>query len=160
MSVKQPICIIIIGWIWIVLGTFIGLSGASNIIKFHLADILFISPLLFLFPLVPIGVGIFIFMTGASFLKLRPWSRRALEVITWLYLFFLFGFIPLFAIWRSLMQWYSDESFFTFGNVALYLLSASVLGLPAIIMLKFLRGKTVKDAIHAAGAESAPADSL
>ncbi len=107
-----------------------------------------------------IGMGIFIFIAGDSFLKLRPWSRRAMEVITWLYLVFLFGFIPLFAIWRSLMQWYSDESFFTFGNVALYLLSASVLGLPAIIMLKYLRGKTVKDAIHAAGAESAPADSL
>jgi hypothetical protein len=165
---KRPTCVTVIGWAWIIMGALMCLSALMALF----ASLMMMSqvstmssdaqqsvPALFrFFPLLAIaqiGVAVFGIISGINFLKLRPWSRNALEILSWLVLLFAIGFM---MFW--LTNWFSMTS--GQGPVGLSIMGAvmgvvvmAIYGVPFAIMLKFLRGDKVKIAIKTAAELSA-----
>jgi hypothetical protein len=82
-----------------------------------------------------------------KFLKLQPWARAALEGLTWLFLTFIVGFgIFWISMWCSMPSRGSPPGF-TIVGVAMGIASLAFYGVPMGIVLKYLRGETVKDAM-------------
>lgn len=155
---KRPTCVTVIGWAWIVIGILMCLSSvmalfASSMI---LSQISTESPdaaknvpaFLRFFPLLAVlqfGVAIFGIISGVNFLKLKAWSRTALEILTWLILIFVVGFMIFWvASWSfGTASSHAPIGFSIMGAVMGIIVSATY-GVPFGIMLKFLRSDKVK----------------
>jgi hypothetical protein len=165
---KRPTCVTVIGWAWIIMGALMCLSALMALFAslMMMGQISAMSPdaqqsvpaLFRFFPLlaiVQIGVAAFGIISGINFLKLRLWSRNALEILSWLVLLFAIGFM---MFW--LTNWFSMTS--SQEPVGLSIMGAvmgvvvmAIYGVPFAIMLKFLRGDKVKTAIKTAAELSA-----
>lgn len=170
---KRPTSVTVIGWIFIALA---GLMILSSIMAFAVFSIMkhmgvdipplpaeapgfvsIISQNPDLFILLQIGFAIFVLITSIQFLRLRSWARTTLEILSWLG----FVYLVIFEIyWVS--SWISktlgasaDEN-----TINLIIVLHRVLGLitnivytaafaiPIIVIIKFLRGKTIKEAVN------------
>ena len=152
---KRPTFVTVIGWAWIIIGSLMCLSAAMVFfIPFMVGDIVQDGseiPLIFkIFPvlaLVQISVAVLGIVSGVNFLKLKPWSRNVLEVLTWFLLIFIIGFGIFWVYnWNSVISGDGQLGlnliplFMGIGIIGIY-------GFPLGIMLKYLRGKKVRDAI-------------
>jgi hypothetical protein len=157
---KRPTCVTVIGWAWIIQGALMCISAVMALFAFNMmiSQISAASPdanqnlpaFFRFFPLlaiIQICVAVFGIISGVNFLKLKPWSRNALEILTWLVLVFVVVFM-LFWVgsWLSMTSSHAPIGFSIMGAVMGVVVSA-VYGVPLGIMLKFLRGDKVKMAL-------------
>jgi len=158
---KRPTCVTVIGWAWIIQGALMCLSAVMALFAstMMISQISATSPdanqnmpaFFRFFPLlaiVQIGVAVFGIVSGVNFLKLKPWSRTALEILTWLVLVFVVVFM-LFWVgsWLSMTSSHAPIGFSIMGAV-MGIVILGVFGVPLGIMLKFLRGDKVKTAMR------------
>ncbi|MFO7958079.1 MAG: ankyrin repeat domain-containing protein [Candidatus Brocadiia bacterium] len=106
-------------------------------------------------PAVNLLIGIFVQVTAVEFVRLRAWARRALEVMTWLYLGYVFVLFP--AFWlvnRALMLRRAGEATVARNGldlrafVAAWDVAAITQGAICALILFVLRGRTVRDAVR------------
>ena len=157
----RPTCVTVIGWAWIIIGGLLCLSGIMAIfypITMELtSETHFIAPqnvagvlvLLGLLAVVLMGIGVLGLVSGVSFLKMTPWSRRVLEILTWLALVYVavLGTIGVY----TMMSEAGRESAPGLRIMAAFWV-ALVIGLyvvPLVIMLRYLRGRKVRNALSA-----------
>ena len=84
---KRPTAVSVIGWAWIVLGGLMLLSAGSALVltSFYGGfSFPFALNTYRLFSVLELVVGSCGLVAGVSFLKLRLWSRIALETLSWL----------------------------------------------------------------------------
>jgi len=102
--------------------------------------------------------GALALVAGVEFLKLKPWARTILEVLSWLSLVYVIGFGLLWvAMWSfmigqfSLMQMPFDiERFQAIGLVSGLVVSLAF-AIPLVWFIKVLRGRVVREAIQQSG---------
>lgn len=106
-------------------------------------------------PAVALLIGIFVQVTAVEFVRLRAWARKALEVMTWLYLGYLFVLFP--AFWlanRALILRRAEQATVPAsgldlrGFAAAWCVSAVIHGAVCALILFVLRGRTVRDAVN------------
>jgi hypothetical protein len=178
---KRPTCVSVIGWVWIILGAFMCFSavmglfaslmmgqmaGADPEMQSEMPAFVRFFPLL---AIAQVGLAILAIVAGVKFLKLQAWARAALEGLTWFFLTFIVGFGIFWVImWCSMSSRGGPPGFTIFGAV-MGVASLAFYGVPMGIVLKFLRGQTVKEAmqgnaepnigqVSSEGAPSAPPD--
>ena len=109
-----------------------------------------------LLALFQINLAVFIIIASIYFLKLHAWARTALEVVSWLGLTYIVGFgIFWLTAWISASvsmsggKAPSSESlvFGIFGAV-MGVVVIAVYATPLIVIIKFLRGKTIREAVR------------
>jgi hypothetical protein len=90
-------------------------------------------------------VGIVLIVVGLAFLKLRPWSRPAAEVLAWLALAYNIGFS---AWWISLVSSMKLEGANFLGPMMMVMgIVGTLIGsVPIVLLIVGLRGKTVRGA--------------
>lgn len=153
---KRPTCVTVIGWAWVVIGGLMVLSPIMAIVNLAAFGALQRSgpdtPLMLrvlpFLMVIQIAVGTLGLAAGVNFLKLKPWSRPVLEVLTWLLLLYVIGF-TVFSIfhWISLAE--GPDAFALAGAITGIVAGGGIYGVPLGIMLKYLRGPKVKEALHA-----------
>lgn len=153
---KRPTCITVIGWAWIVIGGLMCLSATmalfSSVMIGEIAqnepDMPFIFKIFPLLAIVQIGVAVLGLASGINFLKLKAWARSVLEGLTWLLLIFIVGFMVFWVFsWVSMTSDHGPSSFSIMGAV-MGVLIMGIYGVPLGIMLKYLRGHKVRNAIN------------
>jgi len=167
---KRPTCVTVIGWVWIIIG---GLMCLSAIMVLFMSVVVGqmlrtdpepdqnVQAIFRFFPLLAvsqIGVGVLGLVSGINFLKLKSWSRKVLEVISWLLLMYVVGFGIFWVFsWVSMTSGDGPTGFDMMGTVIGVVITAIYI-VPLGIMLKYLRGDKVKNALigpaqpaHAAG---------
>lgn len=93
------------------------------------------------------GVALLGFIAGINFLKLKIWARNVLEALTWLLLIFILGFMIYWVFnWISITSEHGPHGFDIMGAV-MGVLITGIYGVPLGIMLKYLKGGKVKNAI-------------
>jgi len=166
---KKPLSVKIIAWIFIVLSALLILSTSIGLIEINyifsrivsLTDIarglerynfpqfaktvyiiffMYINPMFWFFLL----TYVFIFISGIQFLRLNEWARRSLEIICWLSLVYLVGI----SIFIGLTILYSQIAIFNLFTVFIAISPLVIYGPPTIIIIKFLRGDTVRNAMR------------
>ena len=169
---KKHTSVKVIGWIFIVIAGLMIFSGAMGYIaytsmqkmsggvppasagmpnSFQLMAIVFQH--IELLTTVQVTFGVFIIFAGIYFLKLRPWARAALEVVSWLGLVYVLGF-GIFA----LVSWISMSAkmpaspgaqgaplMFNIMGMVTGLIVMAVWAVPIVVIIKFLRGSTIRD---------------
>ncbi|MDP3543404.1 MAG: hypothetical protein Q8T11_13125 [Elusimicrobiota bacterium] len=159
---KRPTCVTVIGWAWIIIGGLMCFSAimgfiASVMMRMQpqgsdaLPDIVRIFPILAVLQVAIGALGIF---SGISLLKLRPWSRRTLETLTWLLILFTAGC----GVTMLVPITMGHLNQFGIFSAILGLFTISVYGVPLGIMVKYLRSDAVKDALTRSAEPSASAD--
>lgn len=152
---KRPTCVTVIGWAWIIIGGFMCLSAIMALfgsimideMAQHDPDMPFISWIFPLLAIVQIGVGVLGLVSGINFLKLKAWSRKVLEGLTWLFLVFAVGFMVFWVFdWVSMTSGDAPRGFGIMGAV-MGVFITGIYGVPLGIMLKYLRGDKIKNAI-------------
>jgi len=167
---KRPTCVTVIGWAWIILGGLMCFSAIMGLSSYLLIDEMSQAnsktqeqmPAIFrFFPLlatIQFLVAIIGLVSGINFLKLKAWSRNVLETITWILLLLLVGFGIYWEFgWLSITSKSGSRGFDIMGAV-MGLLIIGIYGVPLGIMLKYLRGDKVKNAIIGKAEPIAPAD--
>ncbi len=155
---KRPICVTVIGWVWIIIsGMMIFPAIMALLTLFVMGDMAQpdhqicedIPAIAKFFPLLIIGQGglsTLTFISGVYFLKLRAWARSVLEVLTWTLLIFVIGNG---IIWVA--SWYSSTSGaslgFTILGIIMGITVSAIVGTLLGILLKFLRSQEVRDAM-------------
>lgn len=153
VSPRRPACLTVVGWIWIVSGSFEIVLGIAILLLFRVFGFFFneiygpfpnLSPfvkLIWVIPLLSICWGGASLVTGIQLLRLKAWARTAIEVLTWLGVIFNVG-----AIILQLTQ-------FTADGLLSSLISAMIVVLCGTI-LKCLRSEAVRNAVRLAGSRS------
>jgi hypothetical protein len=153
---KRPTCVTVIGWAWIILGGLMCLSAimafVSSIMIGEMVkdspDVPFIFKIFPLLAIVQIGVAVLGLFSGINFLKLKAWSRNVLEGLTWLLLSFTLGFMVFWIFnWISMTSSHGSSGFGVMG-VVMGVVITGIYGVPLGIMLKYLRGPKVHNAIY------------
>lgn len=165
---KKNTSVKVIGWIFIVIGGLMIFSGVMALIvhssirqmggsfppmssdapgSFHIMATLFEH----IVPLVTIQItfGVFMSYAGSQFLKLRPWARAALEIISWLGLAYVICFGIFFInSWVNISTPAHDTMppmFNTMGLITAIVI-VIVQAAPIVVIIKFLRGPAIRDA--------------
>jgi hypothetical protein len=153
---KRPTCVTVISWAWIIIG---GLMCASATMGLFMSVMMGkmtqddpVMPLMLtIFPLlatVQIGVAVLGLVSGINFLKLKAWARNVLEGLTWLLLVFIIGFMVFWVFnWVSMSSGHGPRGFDIMGAV-MGVVITGFYGVPLGIMLNYLRGSKVKNAIN------------
>lgn len=171
---KRPTAITVIGWIFLVSSILMILSGGLGLIAFsfmnqmaeemppipdELLNQFQILRIIFqnfgIIALLQVALAIFVLMASIHFLQLRKWARYALEIITWLGLFYVVGF-GLFwvASWITItLSIPASEA--PSGPPPMFNIIGAIMGcvvtvvwvVPLIIIIIFLHGKTINDAV-------------
>lgn len=161
----------VIGWLFVVgsvltaLSALMGLAGDRMITEGALPDVppeappvirffVALMPFLGVLALVQLVVAGFVLYTAIAFLRRRAWARTALESMTWTSLV---GSVALIAAW--VYVWVamtsgiparpgalSPASLTLFGVVAAVFVGA-VYVVPLAVIIGFLRGRTIRDAV-------------
>ena len=167
---KRPTCVTVIGWTWIILGGFACFSAAMALVSsvmiggvtiaqddrnlpfLNVLNVFFgIFPLL---ALIQIGFAVLGLVSGICFLKLKAWARAVLESLTWLLLVSVLGFMFIWIfIWVSVTPDHGPDGFVVVGAVMGVVVSGLYV-VPLGIMLKYLRGPKVRNAISGAAESS------
>ena len=156
---KRPTCVTVIGWAWIIIGGLMFFSAImallSSVMISHMSqansEFQQNMPAIFrFFPLlaiIQIGVATIGLVSGINFLKLKAWSRNALEVLTWILIVIMAGFGIFWEYgWLSMPTGHSPKGFDIMGAV-MGVVIIGIYGVPLGIMIKYLRGDKVKNAI-------------
>jgi len=171
---KRSTSITVIGWIFLVSSILMIFSGGLGFIAFsfmkqlaeempplsdELPNQFQIMRIIFqnfgIIALLQVALATFVLMASIHFLQLRKWARNALEIITWLGLFYIVGFGIFWVV-----SWITITSSFPVSEVPsgpppMFNIIGAVMGcvvtvvwvVPLIIIIIFLRGKTIKDAV-------------
>jgi hypothetical protein len=169
---KRPTCVTVIGWAWIILGglmflsSIIGLFASISINQSLQADpeaTKEIPAMFKYFSFIAVGqmgMALLGFIAGINFLKLKMWARNVLEVLTWLLLLFILGFMVYWEFnWIAMTSEHAPHGFDIMG-AAMGIVITGIYGIPLGIMVKYLRGNKVNNAImmaaEAASSEGQP----
>ena len=106
--------------------------------------------------LLQLAFAVFVLVAGIGFLKLRAWARTALEAVSWLSLVYLLGFgILWIAMWVGVTSRIpqgegtpvSSAALFTTFGIVMATVILGVFAIPPIVIIKFLRGSTSRQAV-------------
>ncbi|MCJ7663233.1 MAG: hypothetical protein MUO24_03220 [Desulfobacterales bacterium] len=171
---RRPTAVTVIGWIFIAGAILMILSGGLGFMAFsfmnqmaeemppiaeELPNQFRIMRIFFqnfgIIALLQVAFAIFVLMASIHFLKLRKWARNAVEIVAWLGLFYVIGFGIFWVV-----SWIDITSSFPVteapaGPPPLFNIIGAVMGcvvtvvwaVPLIIIIIFLRGKSIKDAV-------------
>lgn len=106
------------------------------------------------FVLAQLALAAVAIVAGIQFLQLRPWARAALEILSWASLIYVVGF-GLFWIstWSTMTKQFAqqdvpiDMEMFRTVGIAIAALITLAFAIPLGIMIKYLRGKVVRQAM-------------
>jgi uncharacterized membrane protein YozB (DUF420 family) len=145
----------VIGWVWVIMGGFMFFSAVMALISSSIiGDMAQVDPnmpfFLKVFPFiaaVQIIVAVVGLISGISFLRLKSWSRNALEMLTWSLIVLIVCFGVFFI--SHFFSASSANSNFGFGMIELgfMIMIMGMYGIPMVIMVKYLRGEKVKSAM-------------
>jgi lysylphosphatidylglycerol synthetase-like protein (DUF2156 family) len=169
---KRPSSVSVIAWTWIITGGFAVFSGIMSLLMLAAMpglqselpyapgmpqDFGFMTSMfryfgwLVLAQLVLAAVAI---VAGIQFLQLRAWSRTALEILSWISLIYVVGF-GLFWIstWSTITGEFAqqgapfDMETFRVAGLAVAIFITLAFAIPLGIMIKYLRGKAIREAM-------------
>jgi TRAP-type C4-dicarboxylate transport system permease small subunit len=101
-----------------------------------------------LLPFPQVFIGGYGLYSGINFLKLKAPSRNILEILTWLLLLLLVGFMVFWAFtWITMTSGHGPKNVSIMGAV-MGVVTTGKYAVPLGIMLKFLRGDKVKNAME------------
>jgi hypothetical protein len=155
---KRPTCVTVIGWAWIIIGGLMCLSAImalfSSVMIREMSqtdpNIPFIFKIFPILAIVQVCIAVIGLISGINFLKLKAWSRSTLEILTWLFLIFILGFMIYWVFnWVSMSSGHGPRGFGVMGAV-MGVVITGIYGVPLGIMLKYLRGPKVRNAINGA----------
>jgi len=163
----RPTCVTVIGWAWIVIGSLMFASSIMALFAFSMMNKMGnndpnftnqIPPFFKLLPYLSVfqsGVAITGVVSGVKFLKLKSWSRNILEILSWLMLLFMicFGIFWEYS-WISMSSGQTPQGFDAMGAI-MGLFVISIYSVPLAIMLKYLRGEKIKNAMNGYAEQSA-----
>jgi hypothetical protein len=140
----RPTVVSVVGWAWLVLGVLLVAGGIAAI------AILLVAPearsvrgiLRIGSATVELPMGVVGFIAARAFLRLAPWSRSALEVLSWL---LLVGMLA--STVGMLLQAGSPEQFGSWMMAGVGLVSVLVYGTPVALMIRSLRSQKVRSAM-------------
>jgi len=166
----RPTSVTVIGIVWIVIGSLMTLSAFMALLVSGLlwpamreapvpseapAAVQMMASLFQWFPLLACGQLLFapfIVWSAMQFLRQRRWARTSLEVINWLALTYVivFGVFWLW-MWNSMLgaaprtDQVPVDAFRLVGSV-MGLVNTVLFAVPLALMLKYLRGKVIREA--------------
>jgi uncharacterized protein YneF (UPF0154 family) len=171
---KRPTAITVIGWIFIVTAILMIFSGGIAFIAFsymkqiaeemppiaqELPNQFRVMRIIFqnfgILALLQVAFAVFVLMASLYFLQLRRWARSALEIVAWLGLVYVVGFgIFWVASWINITSSF-PASQVPSGLSPMFNIIGAIMGgvvtviwaVPLVIIIIFLRGKTIKDAV-------------
>jgi hypothetical protein len=171
---KRPTAITVIGWIFIAVAVLMIFSGGMGFVaftfmqhmkgerppipegapfQFGVMDVVFQH--FGIIALAQVALAAFIIIASIQFLRLRRWARTALEVIAWLGLVYIVGFgIFWVTSWISITSGIPVTEgapgppplFGLFGAV-MGSMVALVWAVPLVVIIAFLRGKMIREAV-------------
>jgi hypothetical protein len=171
---KRPTSITVIGWMFIASAILMILSGGMGFAAFtfmkqaaggapplpedipgQLGIIEFAFQYFELIAAVQVAFAIFILIASIQFLWLRRWARAALEVVSWLGLAYMVGFgIVWVASWIGITSSIpltegtpGPSPMFNILGVVMGSFVTVCLAVPLVVIIVFLRGKTVREAL-------------
>jgi hypothetical protein len=171
---KRPTAITVIGWIFLVSSILMILSGGLGFIAFsfmnqmaeemppipeELLNQFQILRIIFqnfgIIALLQVALAIFVLMASIHFLKLRKWARNAVEIVAWLGLLYVVGFGIFWVVSWITITSNIPVSEAPSGPPPMFNIIGAIMGcvvtvvwaVPLIIIIIFLRGKTIKDAV-------------
>lgn len=172
---KRPTAMTVIGWLFIIGSAFMILSAGMGLWALSLmrqttggrlpplppdAPAMFrvmygLLPYFWLLGRLQIAFALFVIFAALQFLRRRAWARTALESVTWLGLVFAAGFTLLWAAsWVSMASTVPAQPgapspmFFTIVGVVIAVVVAAVWATPLIVILVFLRGRTIREVVR------------
>ena len=168
---RRPTCVTVIGWVWVVIGGLMCFGAIMAVLASlmmrdemsqHQANEAIMLRILPVLALVQIVVGLLGLVSGVNFLKLRAWSRPVLEVLSWLLLVYVVGF-GIFCVFKWVsMTWGQGRQGLDIMGAVMGIVIMGAYGVPVGIMVVYLRGAKVKNAIsvireHRAGGDAGQA---
>jgi lysylphosphatidylglycerol synthetase-like protein (DUF2156 family) len=169
---KRPTAVSVIAWTWIITGGFAVFSGIMSLLMFAAMPTL--QSELSHAPGMSQGVGLMTSMfryfgwlvavqlvlaavaivAGIQFLRLRSWARAALEILSWVSLIYVVGFgLFWLSTWSTMTGQFSQQDVqFDTGTLRIVGLAVGAVitlafAIPLGIMIKYLRGKVVREAM-------------
>lgn len=162
---KRPTCVTVIGWAWIIVGGLMILSATMSLFTLGMIrnmaldepDLPFIFKKFELIVIIQIGVGLLGLISGINFLMLKAWARNVLEGLTWMLLVFVLGFTVFWVFtWVSMTSRHDPPGFGIMG-AAMGVVFMAIYAVPLGIMLKYMRGRKVRNAVSGTADQSPPA---
>jgi len=170
---KRPTSVTVIGWIWLVMGVLMLLSSMMALFMFlavlrpHLQEMplpaeegglpwaadLFLRNAGILFGL-QATLAVYVVIAARCFLRLRSWARTSLEVISWFGLAWIVGFSIFFCVTfigtfaSGEVQGAPPFVFIAIGVPVMVLVIAAMQGVPLAVIIRFLRGETIRRAVR------------
>jgi hypothetical protein len=150
----RPTTVSVIGWVWCILGTMMASSGALALVVSLWQPPISEPPWSWMPVLAPIQIliGLTGAVAGFWFLRLEPWTRRVLVVLTVITLVMLVS-VNVFvgSMWtRSMEEAAGDTDLgpFRYFGVIVATISTLLYGGGLVFMLHCLRGAEVRDALR------------
>jgi hypothetical protein len=153
---QRPTSVTVIGWAWIVMGTLMGISAVFTLVGLVVWQDMGLTsdamPLIFrLMPALAVLEGVVAavgVVGGVGFLRLQARARLVLEVLTWLTLVAVIGFMVVWLVgWFSMSSSPTPDSFTILGGVMGGMITF-LYGAPLVAMLVALRGPKVAAAMR------------
>ena len=165
---QRPTSVTVIGWVFIGVGILSTLAGGFGLIvsllvpfrppateltvdaspTFRVME--FVLRFYSAIAVVQLCVAVLTIVAGAAFLRLKTWARTALEVLTWLGLMYSVCF-GVFWLWSlaSMLRTAAPGTGNGLGYVMFGFGLVTIFGflIPLIIILRTLRGQTVRNAV-------------
>ncbi|MFA5795390.1 MAG: hypothetical protein WC980_10055 [Candidatus Brocadiia bacterium] len=147
---KRPIAITVIGYVSLFFACFMILGNIISyiIIKSHEANsssfILQESPHRYIKIAAFLSVlfGVFLLKASIDFLKLRAWARKAIEIISWVWIVYVAGLIVFITV-RYFMV--GDGNLLAIPLIIMGIIMASMGAIPSIAIIYLLRSRSIKD---------------
>lgn len=158
---NRPTSVTVIGWAWIVLGVLGGLLALAGLVAMlsmgsvapgdgHMASFMVVHPVI---AVSQVALAALAVVAGVQFLALKAWARVVLEALSWLV-------IALLAVMALSMlfggMFLGDSQFAEGGHMEggghfmggfFMLLIGAIYAAPFVVMLVYLRGPEVNDAM-------------
>ena len=153
---RRPTCVTVIGWVWIIFGglmcvaTIIGVCGSIMSGDVAEADVNrpFISRTSLLLYPIPTAVAALGLVAGINFLKLKAWSHHVLEALTCLFHVLIAVVMALAVFGLDEMMWRGRPYGLSIVAAFVGFLITGVCGVPFGIMLEYMRGEEVRNAMQ------------
>lgn len=152
---KRPTAVTVIGWGWIIFGSLMLLSGSLLLImQFTLpqpdpSDFpeAVLWPYINMLAAAQVLLAALGIVAGINFLKLVAWARAALEIVNWILLAGLVGFL---IFWVLNVEVLLGEAGEGFGAVYIGVAVFNVVfyGTPVGLMIHHLRSARIRDAVR------------
>lgn len=169
---KRPTAVSVIAWTWIITGGFAVFSGIMSLLMFTAMPTLqselphapgmpqgiaLMTSMFRYFGLlvvVQLVLAVVAIVAGIQFLRLRSWARAVLEILSWVSLIYVVGFgVFWLSTWSTMTGQFSQQDVpFDMETLRIAGLVAGAFvtlafAIPLGIMIKYLRGKTVREAM-------------